>query len=93
MQTTKQGCRNRFRSSPPPKFKFMRDAKEKLYRRLVEEGGRKTLIGLKDSSHHHQHVTDSSQDHSNVFFKVIAQSAGMLAATYFKSPHLKCMQA
>ncbi|KAL1298505.1 hypothetical protein AAHE18_18G038000 [Arachis hypogaea] len=28
---------NRFRSSPPPKFKFLRDAEEKLYRRLVEE--------------------------------------------------------
>ncbi|MED6120854.1 hypothetical protein PIB30_024878 [Stylosanthes scabra] len=53
---------NRFRSSPPPKFKFLRDAEEKLYRRLVEEGNRrKTLFGLKDSSHHHQHVTGSSQ--------------------------------
>ncbi|XP_021716173.1 uncharacterized protein LOC110684081 [Chenopodium quinoa] len=28
---------NRLRSSPPPKFKFLRDAEEKLYRRLVEE--------------------------------------------------------
>lgn len=28
---------NRFRSSPPPKFKFLRDAEEKLYRRLMEE--------------------------------------------------------
>ncbi|MED6181829.1 hypothetical protein PIB30_023039 [Stylosanthes scabra] len=52
---------NRFRSSPPPKFKFLRDAEEKLYRRLVEEGRRKTLFGLKDSSHQHQHVTGSSQ--------------------------------
>ncbi|XP_015935696.1 uncharacterized protein LOC107461664 [Arachis duranensis] len=50
---------NRFRSSPPPKFKFLRDAEEKLYRRLVEEGRRNTLFGLKDSSS--QHVTGSSQ--------------------------------
>ncbi|EXC10623.1 hypothetical protein L484_025204 [Morus notabilis] len=28
---------NRLRSSPPPKFKFLRDAEEKLYRRLMEE--------------------------------------------------------
>ncbi|GAB4860175.1 hypothetical protein Ancab_011653 [Ancistrocladus abbreviatus] len=28
---------NRIRSSPPPKFKFLRDAEEKLYRRLLEE--------------------------------------------------------
>ncbi|GAB4824384.1 hypothetical protein Ancab_007271 [Ancistrocladus abbreviatus] len=28
---------NRMRSSSPPKFKFLRDAEEKLYRRLVEE--------------------------------------------------------
>ncbi|XP_034688970.1 uncharacterized protein LOC117916873 [Vitis riparia] len=27
----------RLRSSPPPKFKFLRDAEEKLYRRLMEE--------------------------------------------------------
>ncbi|KAH7542472.1 uncharacterized protein LOC107411112 [Ziziphus jujuba] len=27
----------RFKSSPPPKFKFLRDAEEKLYRRLMEE--------------------------------------------------------
>ncbi|KEH39417.1 hypothetical protein MtrunA17_Chr2g0328011 [Medicago truncatula] len=34
---------NRFRSSPPPKFKFLRDAEEKLYRRLMEESKRKAL--------------------------------------------------
>ncbi|KAL5581027.1 hypothetical protein UlMin_013469 [Ulmus minor] len=28
---------SRFRSSPPPKFKFLRDAEEKLYKRLMEE--------------------------------------------------------
>ncbi|CAN1167178.1 hypothetical protein LINPERHAP2_LOCUS27086 [Linum perenne] len=28
---------NRIRSSPPPKFKFMRDAEDKLLRRLMEE--------------------------------------------------------
>ncbi|XP_027341605.1 uncharacterized protein LOC113854663 [Abrus precatorius] len=34
---------NRFRSSPPPKFKFLRDAEEKLHRKLVEEARRKAL--------------------------------------------------
>lgn len=34
---------NTFRSSPPPKFKFLRDAEEKLYRRLIEESRRKAL--------------------------------------------------
>lgn len=34
---------NRLRSSPPPKFKFLRDAEEKLIRRLVEEAERRAL--------------------------------------------------
>ncbi|KAK7402183.1 hypothetical protein VNO78_14238 [Psophocarpus tetragonolobus] len=34
---------NRFRSSPPPKFKFMRDAEEKLHRKLMEEARRKAM--------------------------------------------------
>ncbi|CAK9327038.1 unnamed protein product [Citrullus colocynthis] len=34
----------RLRSSPPPKFKFLRDAEEKLYRRLMEEVQRKTEL-------------------------------------------------
>ena len=41
---------SRFRSSPPPKFKFLRDAEEKLYRRLIEEAKKKALFGVKDSS-------------------------------------------
>ncbi|GKV08146.1 hypothetical protein SLEP1_g19821 [Rubroshorea leprosula] len=32
---------NRLRSSPPPKFKFLRDAEEKLLRRLMEEAEKK----------------------------------------------------
>lgn len=34
---------NRLRSSPPPTFKFLRDAEEKLYRRLKEEAEKKAL--------------------------------------------------
>ncbi|XP_027163104.1 uncharacterized protein LOC113763472 [Coffea eugenioides] len=34
---------NKLRSSPPPKFKFLRDAEEKLIRRLVEEAERMAL--------------------------------------------------
>ncbi|KAK7325002.1 hypothetical protein VNO77_29011 [Canavalia gladiata] len=48
---------NRLRSSPPPKFKFLRDAEDKLYRKLLEEARRKALenhgsvpeYGVKDS--------------------------------------------
>ncbi|XP_027348275.1 uncharacterized protein LOC113859786 [Abrus precatorius] len=35
---------SRSRSSPPPKFKFLRDAEEKLYRRLIEEAHRKAQM-------------------------------------------------
>ncbi|KAF5470565.1 hypothetical protein F2P56_011069 [Juglans regia] len=34
---------NRLRSSPPPTFKFLRDAEEKLYRRWKEEAEKKAL--------------------------------------------------
>ncbi|KAK9998592.1 hypothetical protein SO802_018195 [Lithocarpus litseifolius] len=34
---------NRLRSSPPPRFKFLRDAEEKLYRRLKEEAEKKAV--------------------------------------------------
>ncbi|CAK9137864.1 unnamed protein product [Ilex paraguariensis] len=34
---------NRLRSSPPPKFKFLRDAEEKLLRRLMEEAEKRAL--------------------------------------------------
>ncbi|KAK4254960.1 hypothetical protein QN277_008028 [Acacia crassicarpa] len=47
----------RLRSSPPPKFKFLRDAEEKLYRRMIEEAHRRAQSnqgsvsesGVKDS--------------------------------------------
>ncbi|KAG8644472.1 uncharacterized protein LOC110627083 [Manihot esculenta] len=32
---------NRLRSSPPPKFKFLKDAEEKLFRKLMEEAEKK----------------------------------------------------
>ncbi|KAK9755212.1 hypothetical protein RND81_01G009900 [Saponaria officinalis] len=43
----------RLRSSPPPKFKFLRDAEEKLYRRLLEEAHRSGKLheGILDISH------------------------------------------
>ncbi|KAF9665504.1 hypothetical protein SADUNF_Sadunf16G0129700 [Salix dunnii] len=34
---------SRLRSSPPPKFKFLRDAEEKLFRRLIEEAERRGI--------------------------------------------------
>ncbi|KAK7257803.1 hypothetical protein RIF29_32041 [Crotalaria pallida] len=46
---------NRFRSSsPPPKFKFLRDAEEKLYRRLIQEAQRK-------AQKNHQSVVPESE--------------------------------
>ncbi|KAK7312477.1 hypothetical protein VNO77_36366 [Canavalia gladiata] len=34
----------KFRSSPPPKFKFLKDAEEKLYRKLIEEAQRRAQM-------------------------------------------------
>ncbi|KAL2332122.1 hypothetical protein Fmac_019703 [Flemingia macrophylla] len=39
---------NRFRSSPPPKFKFLRDAEEKLHRKLMEEARRKAVENVQE---------------------------------------------
>lgn len=44
---------NRLRSSPPPKFKFLRDAEEKLIRRLIEEAEKRVLkneVSFQDSA-------------------------------------------
>ncbi|KAK2643115.1 hypothetical protein Ddye_024878 [Dipteronia dyeriana] len=35
---------NKVRSSPPPKFKFLRDAEEKLLRKLMEEAEKKRVV-------------------------------------------------
>ncbi|KDP44221.1 hypothetical protein JCGZ_05688 [Jatropha curcas] len=41
---------HRLRSSPPPKFKFLRDAEDKLYKRLMEERALKnTNVSVQDS--------------------------------------------
>ena len=40
----------RLRSSPPPKFKFLRDAEEKLYRRLMEEAEKRASLNLISAS-------------------------------------------
>lgn len=43
---------NRLKSSPPPKFKFLRDAEEKLLRRLMEEAEKrasKNRVSVEDS--------------------------------------------
>ncbi|CAN4119899.1 unnamed protein product [Withania somnifera] len=44
---------NRLRSSPPPKFKFLRDAEEKLIRRLIEEAEKRVIkneVSFQDSA-------------------------------------------
>ncbi|XP_061352053.1 uncharacterized protein LOC133297025 [Gastrolobium bilobum] len=41
---------NRFRSSPPPKLKFLRDAEERFHWKLIEEARRKALENHSDGS-------------------------------------------
>ncbi|KAG9158163.1 hypothetical protein Leryth_000314 [Lithospermum erythrorhizon] len=54
-ESISEGELNRLRSSPPPKFKFLRDAEEKLMKRLTEETEKKrvhdSIVGeVKDGS-------------------------------------------
>lgn len=54
---------NRLRSSPPPKFKFLRDAEEKLYRRLKEETEKRELKNcgsVQDSGDNHKAPPNST---------------------------------
>ncbi|XP_038893882.1 uncharacterized protein LOC120082683 [Benincasa hispida] len=58
----------RLRSSPPPKFKFLRDAEEKLYRRLMEEAQKKTEVskneqrkGINNNNQRFLYSSSSSQ--------------------------------
>ncbi|XP_045801732.1 uncharacterized protein LOC123895422 [Trifolium pratense] len=67
---------NRFRSSPPPKFKFLRDAEEKLYRRLMEESRRKTL-----EENHGSVVPESEVKSSTNVTKVTAESKKVPSST------------
>ncbi|XP_052184755.1 uncharacterized protein LOC127796594 [Diospyros lotus] len=41
---------NRMRSSPPPKFKFLKDAEDKLYRRMLMEEAEKEQLHMIDGS-------------------------------------------
>ncbi|GAA0181881.1 hypothetical protein Leryth_000312 [Lithospermum erythrorhizon] len=54
-ESISEGELNRLRSSPPPKFKFLRDAEEKLMKKLIEETEKKrvhdSIVGeVKDGS-------------------------------------------
>ncbi|KAL2899028.1 Phosphatidylinositol phosphatase PTPRQ [Bienertia sinuspersici] len=44
----------RLKSSPPPKFKFLRDAEEKLYRKLVDEAQKSGILNevILENLHH-----------------------------------------
>ncbi|KAI3461530.1 hypothetical protein Pfo_018193 [Paulownia fortunei] len=52
---------NRLRSSPPPKFKFLKDAEDKLLRRLLEEEADRKK-GLKNEGFVQDSVTKDSQN-------------------------------
>ncbi|KAF5727390.1 hypothetical protein HS088_TW22G01083 [Tripterygium wilfordii] len=52
-ESTTEAELNRLRSSPPPKFKFMRDAEEKLQKKLMEEAERnnsQNVLSAQDST-------------------------------------------
>lgn len=55
---------SRLRSSPPPKFKFLRDAEEKLYRRLLEEAQKNAA-----SQNHPVSLSGAAEDRDGSFFK------------------------
>ena len=67
---------NRLRSSPPPKFKFLRDAEEKLMRRWMEEREEREeafiriIVGKNKEreAHHHQR---QQQQHSSTASQVL----------------------
>ncbi|KAK7261460.1 hypothetical protein RIF29_27773 [Crotalaria pallida] len=76
---------NMFRSSsPPPKFKFMRDAEEKLYRRLIEENRRKALKNhvVEDSPLNAKAATDKRVE---TFIRIIENKEGKELQQYL--PH------
>ncbi|KAI3760471.1 hypothetical protein L1987_50866 [Smallanthus sonchifolius] len=50
---------NKIRSSPPPTFKFLRDAEEKLLKRLMQLEAEKRASLKKNQDHHHQMSTPS----------------------------------
>ncbi|KAK6142126.1 hypothetical protein DH2020_006994 [Rehmannia glutinosa] len=62
---------NRLRSSPPPKFKFLKDAEDKLIRRLlVEEAEKKKgLKNVQDS----ENSRNGSQEEKDVCFLKLSQ--------------------
>ncbi|PON58949.1 Transmembrane protein [Parasponia andersonii] len=50
----------RLRSSPPPKFKFLRDAEEKLYRRLMEEAEKRASLNSVSGSEYGTKASNNS---------------------------------
>ncbi|KAA0067704.1 uncharacterized protein E5676_scaffold710G00080 [Cucumis melo var. makuwa] len=64
----------RLRSSPPPKFKFLRDAEEKLYRRLMEEAQRKTEIPKNEQ----RKVINNNNNNNNQRFIYSSSSSQVL---------------
>jgi hypothetical protein len=62
---------NRLRSSPPPSFKFLRDAEEKLYRRLREEAEKKALMDC-GSVQASSNSTVAAEEKDGSFLKFIA---------------------
>ncbi|KAL3653141.1 hypothetical protein CASFOL_002822 [Castilleja foliolosa] len=65
---------NRLRSSPPPKFKFLKDAEDKLIRKLLVQEAERKMVGLK--------IEDSQAEEkiNNVSFVRFSQQVMPLAS-------------
>ncbi|PSR90060.1 Serine/threonine-protein kinase roco5 [Actinidia chinensis var. chinensis] len=66
---------NKLRSSPPPKFKFLRDAEEKLMRRLMEEREKREgsfiRITVEKNKEREAHQHHGHQQHSSTASQVL----------------------
>ncbi|PIN24367.1 hypothetical protein CDL12_02900 [Handroanthus impetiginosus] len=70
---------NRLRSSPPPKFKFLRDAEDKLIRRLLmEEAERKNGLNNEGPVQGCQNSRKVHEEKEGSFVKFINQAAQVL---------------
>ncbi|WCJ19585.1 hypothetical protein M5689_001870 [Euphorbia peplus] len=92
---------NKIRSSPPPKFKFLQDAEEKLYRKKLMEEGKKVVKDEEDGSfitiivdkdreikyqNHHQFLQSHSSSSSQVL--PLASSPSRFTSADKKSCHI-----
>ncbi|KAM7280707.1 hypothetical protein ACFE04_007841 [Oxalis oulophora] len=69
-ESTAEAEFNKFKSSPPPKFKFLRDAEEKLLRRLMEESKSSVVVDNNNSNSNNNNNIDVIREGSFLTFLV-----------------------